>query len=273
MKFSTKFFLCIQYAVGRVTVVLMALLVFIFIRALGYRVREIQNIRDRVKKAFEAHDGPWIICPNHLTMIDSVVIEYAMAPLYRYIINYRMLPWNLPERANFNTNPVVALLCYLAKCIPVSRGGDRDKMRETLAKCNYLLKSKESILVFPEGGRSRTGFVRKDAFSYGVGRFIMANRDCKILCVYLRGDRQNSYSGIPRPGERFTMEVEILDPHTEYKGLKGQRDYARQIVENLAVMEKRYFDTCGKRHHRSDDHRSDGEEQRCSLYKKSLYRV
>ncbi len=273
MRFTTRYLLCLQYWVGRVAVIPMALLVFIVIRALGYRVRDIKKIREKVREAFKSHEGPWIICPNHLTMIDSVVIEYAMVPLYRYIINYRMLPWNLPERSNFNVNPVLAVLCYLAKCIPISRGGDRDRMRETFAKCEYLLKRKESILIFPEGGRSRTGFVREDAFSYGVGRFIMANSECKTLCVYLRGDRQDTYSGIPRFSERFTMQVEPFDPHTEYKGLKGQREYARQIVEHLAVMEKRYFDTCGKRHNRSDNSRGDGEESRYSLHKKGLYRV
>ncbi|TFG89639.1 MAG: 1-acyl-sn-glycerol-3-phosphate acyltransferase [Syntrophobacterales bacterium] len=267
MKFLTRLLLYVQYSVGRVAIVFMALIVYIFIRVLRYRVRDIKKVRERVRDAFEAHDGPWIICPNHLTMIDSVVIEYAMVPLYRYITNYRMLPWNLPEAANFSANPIMAFLCYLAKCIPISRGGDMDKMRETLAKCNYLLKKKESILIFPEGGRSRTGFVSDETFSYGVGRFIMANRECKILCIYMRGDGQESYSGIPRLGERFTVEVETFDPQTEYKGLKGQREYARQIVEKLAVMEKRYFDTCGKRHHRFDGPRSDREEPRYSLHK------
>lgn len=273
MKRVTRCLLYVQYSTGRIFVVVMALLVFILIRALGYRVRDIEKIREQVRNAYEAHEGPWIICPNHLTMIDSVIIEYAMMPLYRYITNYRMLPWNLPERSNFNTNPVVALLCYLTKCIQISRGGDRDKMRETLAKCNYLLRRKESILIFPEGGRSRTGFVSEDTFSYGVGRFIMSNSECRILCVYLRGDRQDTYSGIPRVGERFTMEVETFDPHTEYKGLKGQRECARQIVEHLAVMENRYFEICGKRHNRSDNSRGDEKESRYSLYKKGLYRV
>lgn len=258
---------------GRISVVFIVPLVFIFMRVLGYRVRDIKQIREQVRKAYETHEGPWIICPNHLTMIDSVIIEYAMISLSRYVVNYRMLPWNLPERSNFSTNPIVALLCYLTKCIPISRGGDRDKIRETLAKCNYLLGRKESILIFPEGGRSRTGFVREDTFSYGVGRFLMSNNECKVLCVYLRGDRQDTYSGIPRLGERFTMEVETFNPYTEYRGLKGQREYARQIVEHLAVMEKRYFEICGKRHNRSDNPRSSKEEPRCSLHEKGLYQV
>jgi len=273
MKFSTKCFLHVQYAVGRLAVVFIALLAIIVMRVLGYRVRDMKEIRRKVREAFQTHDGPWVICPNHLTMIDSIVIEYAMVPLYRYIGNYRLLPWNLPERANFHTNPVFTFLCYLTKCIPISRGGDRDRMRETLAKCNYLLQRKESILIFPEGGRSRTGFVSEDSFSYGVGRFIMANRSCRVLCVYMRGDGQKTYSGIPRPGERFTMDIEPFDPHTEERGLKGQREYARQIVERLAVMEKRYFETCGQRHHRSDDQRRDREEPRYPIHKKSLHHV
>jgi hypothetical protein len=206
-------------------------------------------------------------------MIDSVIIEYAMLPLHRYIGDYRMLPWNLPEQANFSSNPIVAFLCYLAKCIPISRGGDRDKMKETFAKCNYLLQRKEPILIFPEGGRSRTGFVKEDGFSYGVGRFIMANKECKVLCMYLRGDGQETYSNIPRWGERFTMEVDSFDPQTEHRGLKGQREYARQIVEHLASMEKKYFDTCGKRYRRSDDSLDNREESGYPIHKKSFHHV
>ena len=97
-------------------------------------------------------------------------------------------------------------------------------------------------MIFPEGGRSRTGRVDKESFSYGVGRFLDECPGCKILLVYLRGDGQEAFGTLPRVGERFTMIVEVFDPVTlDGGGLRLQREYARRIIERLAVMEEEYF--------------------------------
>ncbi|MBW2558134.1 MAG: 1-acyl-sn-glycerol-3-phosphate acyltransferase [Deltaproteobacteria bacterium] len=191
---------------------------------------------------FKQHRGPWIVCPNHLTMIDSVILAYAMAPLHGYMLKYRILPWNLPERANFQSNIFLSVLCYLAKCIPISRGGDRRKMKSTMDKCAYLLKNGESLLIFPEGGRSRTDRVDTEDFSYGVGRLIANSTDCRVMCIYLRGDGQKTYSNIPEFGEHFTIRIETFSPDMENRRLKAQRSCAKQIVEHLSRMEKDYFD-------------------------------
>ncbi|MBN2254195.1 MAG: 1-acyl-sn-glycerol-3-phosphate acyltransferase [Deltaproteobacteria bacterium] len=231
----------IQRTLGRLASVVIGPLLYFFIKGMKYRVYDLKRIRETVRASMEKHDGPWLICPNHLTMIDSLIIAYALAPLYRYIVDYRMLPWNLPERANFQRNLLLALLCYLSKCIPVSRGGDRAAMKDTLETCVYLLTKGERLLIFPEGGRSRTGRVSGDNFSYGVGRFITTVENCRVMSVYLRGDGQVSYSNIPRFGERFTMTIDTVCPSSPFNGLKGQRECARQIVERLQQMEEDYF--------------------------------
>ena len=238
----TKCLVYLQFILGSLLVFVFGPLIFLAIKLMRYRVRDLNKTRKVVRDLLVKHRGPWMICPNHLTMIDSVVLAYAMAPLHRYMLNYRILPWNLPESANFQSNVFLAIICYLAKCIPVSRGGDRKKMKSTMDKCTYLLDKGESLLIFPEGGRSRTGRVDTENFSYGVGRLINNNSDCRVMCIYLRGDGQDTYSNIPRFGERFTMHIEAFKPHTERKGLKAQRDCAEQIVKELARMEKDYFD-------------------------------
>jgi 1-acyl-sn-glycerol-3-phosphate acyltransferase len=152
------------------------------------------------------------------------------------------LPWNLPERSNFQSNIVLAVLCYLAKCIPIDRGGPREKTKKTLDKCIYLMRSGHNVMIFPEGGRSRTGMVNKEDFSYGVGRFVQDVEGCKVMCIYLRGDRQKTYSLIPSWGEKFSMQVEVFTPSVAGEsGLRVQRDYAAQIINRLAQMEEKYF--------------------------------
>ena len=194
----------------------------------------------------EHHQGPWIICPNHLTMIDSVILAYAMMPLHRYMFHYRLVPWNVPEKMNFQRSIVVAFLCYLLKCIPVQRGGDRSSVKSTLDKCSYLLRKKEHLMIFPEGTRARNGRIDPEEFSYGVDRLLVNNPKCRVMCIYMRGDGQDTYSNFPKRNEIFTMKVEECNPETQLKGLRLQRDYARQIINHLIKMENDYFELRGK---------------------------
>lgn len=237
-----RFLLGLQYILGRLAVIITGPLIFLAIRLRGYRIRDLERIRSEVDRLQREHEGPWIICPNHLTMIDSVLISVGMASLFAHILRFKRVPWNLPERDNFQRNLFLAVLCYLAKCLPVNRGGSREELQRLFDKCRHVLGWRQRLLIFPEGGRSRTGRVDSEGFSYGVGRFLDECPGCKILLVYLRGDGQEAFGTLPRLGERFTMNVEIFDPgKMEGTGLRVQREYARRIVERLAGMEEEYF--------------------------------
>ncbi|HPC03062.1 MAG TPA: lysophospholipid acyltransferase family protein [Syntrophales bacterium] len=217
---------------------------------MGYRIRDLKRLRKACFGKFAKHNGPWIICANHLTMVDSMILTYVMFSLFQHFSHFRWIPWNLPERDNFQWNPILAVLCYLAKCIPVNRGGNREEMKRALDKCDYVLSGGQNLLIFPEGGRSRTGRINKKEFSYGAGRFVKEFSNCRILCIYLRGDEQKSFGTIPRFRERFTVAVKVLKPHRPaFNGLKVQREYAGQIIECLAEMEKEYFGRWDKRNY------------------------
>ncbi len=235
-----------QETMGRLAVLFTAPLLFIAIKLAGYRIRDLKKIRRQIDPLMRRHSGPWLICANHLTLIDSFILAYAMFPAYRYMIHFHLVPWNMPEAMNFNRNLVVGGLCYLTKCIPVTRGGDRDVVRQSLEKCVRLLETGENLMIFPEGTRSRTGRVNTRDFTYNVGRWVCNIENVRVMCIYLRGDGQTTYSDFPRFGEKFTMMVEQCRPHTRLKGLRAHRDCARQIIEQLAGMEKRYFAARGQ---------------------------
>jgi 1-acyl-sn-glycerol-3-phosphate acyltransferase len=236
----------IQYFFGRCFSFIAAPLMPVVMKLLRYRVRDMAHIRQTVRHLLKKHKGPWIICANHLTMIDSLILAWAMMPAYRYMLNYRWAPWNVPERNNFHRNIIVGWLCYLTKCIPITRRGKRKTVRSTLDKCALVLRKKQNLMIFPEGGRSRTGRIDIENFQYGVGRLVNQNPDCRVMCIYLRGDQQNDYSNFPRFGEVFYMTVDVCSPTSMFNGLKAHRDCAQQIIVRLAQMEKNYFDSCGK---------------------------
>jgi len=262
----------IQTWAGRIASVVIVPAYFLVLRLLGYRIRDLDHLRRQWRTICEGHRGPWLLCANHLTMIDSLILIYGLLSLGDHFRHYEKVPWNLPERDNFQRNPVLAVLCYLAKCLPVNRGGDREEMKKTLATCHDLLANGQQILVFPEGGRSRTGRIDVESYAYGVGRFVAEHPDCRVLCVYLRGDRQDTYSDLPVRGDVFTMAIEPFVPErVSGQGLRAQRAYAGQIVQRLARMEERYFACHRQRHCRSEVVREPGEERGSSFSRPGLH--
>ena len=64
---------------------------------------------------------------------------------------------------------------------------------------------------------------------------------CRVLCVYLRGDRQRSWSNMPAAGDTFSIATRLIEPRTELRGLRGSRDLANQVLRQLVEMEEEYL--------------------------------
>jgi hypothetical protein len=209
---------------------------------LGYRIQALSEVRARYRRLRAESSAPLLICANHLTMIDSVLVAWALAPTWRYSLCYDQLPWNTPERRTFCATRRRALLTYLAKCIPITRGGRPREAAAVLNRVTQLLRNGEIALLFPEGGRSRTGRVELASAAPGVGRIVSSLESCRVLCVYLRGRAQKTWSWKPVRGDRIHVDIECIEPKSDHSGVRRSRDFARQIVAQLARMERKYFD-------------------------------
>lgn len=187
-------------------------------------------------------DAPLLICANHLTMIDSALIAWALGSPGWYLLHFSSLPWNVPERVHFASTLPRRFLAYIYKCIPIVRGGSREQIAGSLARFCHLLRRGEVGLIYPEGQRSRTGRVDVEAAAYGVGRIVRSIPGCRVLCVYLRGDQQDSYAVAPVRGDRLRVALRFVEAKSDHGGLRGSRDVARQIAMQLAEMEREYFD-------------------------------
>jgi 1-acyl-sn-glycerol-3-phosphate acyltransferase len=209
--------------------------------ALGYRIAGRRELRREYRRICRENDGPLLLCANHLTMIDSFIVAWALGSSWWYLLHFRTLPWNTPERSIFAATPLLRAVVYVLKCLPIERGGDRKEVTEVLANVAFVLSKRESALIFPEAGRSRTGRVEVESAAPGVGRVVRAVPDCRVLCVYLRGDQQQGHSGIPVRGERFSCQLSVVEPKSDHRGLRGSRDISRQITGRLAEMEEAYF--------------------------------
>jgi len=96
-------------------------------------------------------------------------------------------------------------------------------------------------MIFPEAGRSRSGRVQADTVAHAVGRILTSVPGCLPLCVYLRGDRQTTWSTIPPRGDSFYIDFELVEPKSDYSGMRRSRDISQQIVDRLIGMEAEYF--------------------------------
>ncbi len=234
--------LAVQLAVGRLLAPLWVPLSAALMRCvMGWRVEGVERARAEYRRVRAASREPLLICANHLTMLDSALVAWALGSPGWYLLHPAALPWNLPDRENFTSSWWARLLVYVMKCLPIPRGGDRGEVSGVLVRVAWLLRRGETALVFPEGGRSRSGRVEQESQTWGVGRILGAVPGCRVLCVYLRGERQESWSRLPARGDRFRARLSLLEPRSTASGLRRSLDLSRQVLAGLAALEEEHF--------------------------------
>lgn len=206
-----------------------------------YRIKNVKDLRRRYRKLLSETRAPILICSNHLTMADSAVIAWALGGSWWYLFRYSRVPWNIPEYNNFSFLKFVGLGVWIIKCIPVVRGGSREGVSRVIKKIDYLLRKGDTALIFAEAGRSRTGKVQIDNHAQAVGRIMTTVPECQALCVYMRGDQQDTWSTVPKRGDSIYLDFEIFKPQSTFSGMRQSRDVAQQVVAHIADMESRYF--------------------------------
>jgi 1-acyl-sn-glycerol-3-phosphate acyltransferase len=207
---------------------------------LDWRIENARETRAEYRRLRAGSRAPLLVCANHLTMVDSLVVAWALGSPLFFLRRYASLPWNLPEERNFAATWWSRVLIYVMKCLPIRREADRKEAARVLSRVAWLLSRGDVALIFPEGGRSRSGRVEADAAAYGVGRLVRAVPDCRVLCVYVRGRHQTTWSDAPVRGERFRAAVSLLEPKSDGSGLRASLEISRQIVGRLMEMEQRF---------------------------------
>ncbi len=213
----------------------------------GYSIPGIRKFRDEFKRMAKDSSRPVLICANHLTLIDSFILIWALGDFFFYVRNPKFFAWNLPEKMNFYRNPFSRLLCYLGKCVPVIRGGGKETSSRTRDTIRLLVEAGESIMIFPEGTRSRRGVIDPAEVAYASGAILEAHPELRVLCVYLRGAHQKTYGNYPRRDERFFLDMAETNPQTSVRGLRAHRELSRQIILTLKEMENGYFEKNARR--------------------------
>ena len=207
----------------------------------GIRFTDIGSSRRAYREIRASSDGPLLICANHLTLVDSFFIAQALSSNWRFLLDFDSVPWNTPEEVNFANTPFHRLLVYIAKCFPIRRGGQREDVKEVLSRVIHLLRRGEVAVLFPEGGRSRSGRVDPEGGAWGIGRVVASCEGCRVLCVYMRGDAQSSWSAYPARGDTIRVSLALIQPKSDLRGVRRTRDLSEQIVGELVRLESEHF--------------------------------
>jgi 1-acyl-sn-glycerol-3-phosphate acyltransferase len=211
----------------------------------GYKIINLTDVRAQFKEV--ARDGrPLVICSNHLTFIDSAIMLWAMGSNTWYQFHYRYFSWNLPAGDFFKKKFIFRAVAYLGKCIFIHRDGSREHKNMILGLCKYLVSKGKVVTIFPEGRRSRKGVFEDDHVTLGASQIVTSVPGCRVLCVYLRSDKQKHFSNYPAKDSQFYLLMELIEPKTEKQGRRALIDISAQIGQTIKKLEDNYFAKFGR---------------------------
>ena len=112
-------------------------------------------------------EGGFLLLPNHITWIDSIVLSLACPRPIRFIID-----------AGVYRNPILNPLLRAVSCIPITGRKAKDGMREAIAR----IRAGEIVCLFPEGELTRTGTLLRLRRGYEI---IARQADAPVVPVWL----------------------------------------------------------------------------------------
>jgi 1-acyl-sn-glycerol-3-phosphate acyltransferase len=138
---------------------------------------------------------PYVVVSNHESFVDILLISH--------------LPFEMKwlSKIDFFRYPLVGWMMRLAGDIPLRRG-ERESAIEALRLCRVRLEQKVSVMIFPEGTRSKTG----ELGAFKDGAFSLAiEAGVPILPLAVHGARDALRKHDWRFGS-VEAEVRVLEP-------------------------------------------------------------
>ncbi|MBI5629692.1 MAG: 1-acyl-sn-glycerol-3-phosphate acyltransferase [Elusimicrobia bacterium] len=213
-----------------------------------YKFSGLKEFRREIWEKLESREGPVIWAANHLTLIDSFLVFWAVCP-WRKAADRRLGPWSTPEYRNyyhlggFFKARLIRGLMYLCRCIPFLREGEDEasaRWRERVFdKCAWLLNNGGSVFIYPEAGRSRSGWLDRRKPKDFLGRLALMAPNASFLCVYLRGESQLYTTAAPAKGETFRMHADLIP--AVLPGETAPRQISQRLFDKLSELQNLWF--------------------------------
>ena len=115
--------------------------------------------------------GPQILASNHVSNFDPLLVGLGASREVHFLAKEEL----------FAASRLFAWLIHTFNAWPVRRGGGDPA---AMKRCSWLLGKRQTIVLFPEGTRSRTGDL--SPFKPGIGMLAITNR-VPVVPVHLGG--------------------------------------------------------------------------------------
>jgi len=177
----------------------------------------------------------FILAANHQSHLDQIATGYVCAPRkYHYI--------GQTDRYSGFTKLFLYIVYFLAGVISVNRKDEKSR-KEAAEKTIEALKRGASIVIYPEGTRSRTGKLQEGR--YGVAK-IFLKTGVPILPVGLKGTFELMPPGKAFPEFKKMVEINVGKPLTfgkellEAQNLNKDSQKYQKIIEQITkkIMEE-----------------------------------
>jgi 1-acyl-sn-glycerol-3-phosphate acyltransferase len=165
--------------------------------------------------------GPFVLAANHCSHLDALVLGAALKPRHRE----RAFPIAAGD-VFFQTTAVSVFSAILLNALPMWR---KNCGPHALAELRRKLEEQRAIfIIFPEGGRSRTGSMMP--FKHGLGMMV-AGTNVPVVPCGLIGTFQAlpAHRKIPRP---VRIKLVVGEP-LNFGGMPNNRDGWSRVAQSL----------------------------------------
>jgi long-chain acyl-CoA synthetase len=175
------------------------------------------------------NEGPFVLAPNHVSSFDPCAIAAALD--YGQL---RHVYW-AGRRDTAFSNPFKRLVCRLAHVVPID---PHRAVFSSLAFGAAVLRRRETLVWFPEGHRSHTGYLQP--FRPGIG-MLLHRFPVPVVPVFIRGTHEAMPPGKvwPRPGKimvAFGIPSDPRDLEQHGEGDQPQGRIVQALHENVAEL-------------------------------------
>ena len=196
----------------RIAMRIIQMVVFIFVKVV-FRMRV--DGMDKIPR-----EGPVLLCPNHQSYIDPIVI---VAALPGWILDRLLL-------TGFSELFKMAPLSWLVRPLRVIPIGSTDTFGDSLELTHDGLKRGMALLLFPEGRRTPTGNIMPARMGVGV---LSVEGRVPIVPILIDG-ASNTLSPL-HPGFRFAkVDIVVGDPIEP----PGKIDHSRELYQDACASWK-----------------------------------
>jgi 1-acyl-sn-glycerol-3-phosphate acyltransferase len=178
--------------------------------------------------------GPQILASNHVSNFDPLLVGLGARREVHFLAKEEL----------FTASRLFAWLIHTYNAWPVRRGGGD---AAAIKRCAWLLGKRQTVVLFPEGTRSKTGDV--DRFKPGIG-MLAINSHVPVVPVHLSGvarsiisywvDRDFVRRGFRnRPRRNEGIRIAFADPVYPdgfAADRKGYEDLAQEVEKRVRAL-------------------------------------